>query len=62
MFTISGPVLKQNGPLDGPLDGPWNGPEPPKEPAAKVQKLSEDMAALRNGLLFYFFITGFFII
>ena len=50
------------GPLDGTFDGPLNSPEPPNEPAAKFQKISEDMGALRNGLLFYFFKIGFFII
>ena len=38
------------------LGGPNNGPP------AKVQKISEDMGALRNGLSFYFFKIGFFII
>ena len=70
MLITSGPILKHNGPLneslDGPLDGPMdgpldetfdgpsNGPKSLNEPAP-VQKISEDMGVLRNGLIILFF-------
>ena len=50
-MTFSRPQKEPNS-LQNRQNEPTPGPN--NEPSAKVQKLSEDMRALRNGLIFYF--------